>query len=212
MKRRFLFLILLALTGFPLTSPAEEPDPAQTLVTAALADFEEKNFEAALTKLQEAEKLQPNSPFILNLLGAIYTKKKDYAAARTAFEEALEAAPNFFPAQFNLGELLFLQKQYPQALSNFTKMLNLDPTNELLQFKVILCLLLTEQPDEAKKLLSRMKYPINSPAKFYAEAAIKFIGGDKKIAAGLVIKGQTLFPEKASLYDETFGDLGWPIK
>lgn len=203
--------MLLALAGFPLTSPAEDPDPTQTLVTAALASFEDKDYDDALTKLQEAEKLQPTSPFILNLLGAIYTKKKDYEPAKSAFEKSLEAAPNFFPAQFNLGELLFLQKQYPQALSSFSTMLNLDPTNELLQFKVILSLLLTEQPEEANKLLRRMKYPINSPAKFYAEAAIKFVQDDKKAAANLVTQGQTLFPEKASLYDETFVDLGWPI-
>lgn len=211
-KAQFLVLALLFNAGLPLSGRAEKEEPAQALVTAALASFENKDFDTAQTKLEEANKLQPGSPFILNLLGAIQTKKKKYAAAKGYFEKALESSPGFFPAHFNLGELLFLQKQYPQALSRFSQMLKQNPDNELLQFKVILSLLLTDQPEDARKLLARMTYPIKSPAKFYAEAALEIVAGHNKAATQLTNKGRILFPEKAILYDETFQDLDWPLR
>ncbi len=209
MKTRSLILYLLALAGLPLTAPAQNEEATQALVTEGIAEFENLRYDEALAKLIEAEKLQPNSPFIDNLLGAIYTKKNEFATAKTYFEKALDLSPGFFPAMFNLGELLFLQKQYPQALESFSKMLSKDPSNELLQFKVILSLLLADQPDEAKRLLKSMKYPIKSPARYYSEAAVEIMAGDKGAASELVAKGQTLFPDEAKLYTETFIDLGW---
>lgn len=185
---------------------------AQQLTDDALKDFETKNFDQALTKLQEAEKLDPNSAFLLNLIGAAYTKKQDYPAAKSYFEKSLAQEPGFFPAHFNVGELLFLQKLYPQALDYFTKMLNRDPGNELLQFKVVLCLLLTDQAEEARKLVKRMRYPGEGPSWYYANSAIFFMAGDKGKAKEAVATARTLFPGKVSLFDETFSDLGWPLR
>ena len=187
------------------------PNPAQTLVNTALKDFEDKKFDEALGKLQEAEKLDPQSAFILNLIGAAYTKKKDYAAAKASFEKALAIDYSFFPAQFNVGELYFLQKQYPQALEYFTRMLNNDPGNELLQFKVILCLLQTDQIEDAQKLAARMKFPGDGPGWYYAQAALKLKQGEKRKAAELISNATTIFPAKISLFAETFDDLGWKV-
>jgi len=193
-------------------APAEDANPNQALVDGALKDFENKKFDDALKKLTEAEKSDPHSSFIQNLLGAAYTKKKDYAAAKKCFQTALDADPNFFPAQFNVGELLFLQKQYPQALAYFAKMLSNDPSNELLQFKVILCLLLTDQMDDARKEASRMRYPGDGPAWYYSQAAIEIQAGHKSKAADYLATARQIFPDKISLFDETFEDLGWPTR
>lgn len=51
--------MLLALAVFPLHGSSEEPYPSRALVKEALASFENKDFDASLAKLQEAEKLQP---------------------------------------------------------------------------------------------------------------------------------------------------------
>lgn len=213
MKTRILLLSLVAV-ALGMQSPlAQEPEnPAQVLVNGALADFEAKKYDEALTKLQEAEKLDPSSAFIANLIGAAYTKKKDFAQAKTSFEKSLAADPGFFPSLFNIGELLFLQKQYPQALDYFSKMLARDPGNELLQFKVVLCLLLTEQPEDAKKLADRMRFPGDGPAWYYSQAALQMHADNKRKARDMLATAKTMFPEKISLYSETFDDLGWPSK
>jgi len=196
----------------PVSQAQDKPSEAQALVDDALQDFEKKKYDEALQKLNEAEKLEPNSAFILNLIGAAHTKRQDYTAAKTAFDKSLEKDPSFFPSIFNVGELLFLQKQYPQALEYFARMLGSAPNNELLQFKVVLCLLKTGQKEEAEKLVSRMRYPGEGPAWYYSHAALLNEAGDKRKASEYIASAKQFFPDKISLYSETFSDLGWPTK
>jgi tetratricopeptide (TPR) repeat protein len=210
---RFPLLCLAAIASFALLSCGKsEEKTEQTLIEKALADFEKKKYDEALVTLQEAEKQEPNSPFILNLVGAAYTKKKDYPAAKGYFEKALDQDPNFFPARFNVGELLFLQKQYPQALGFFADMLRAAPGNELLQFKVVLSLIMTDQVEDARKLASRMKFPGDGPAWYYAHAAVERKEGHNSKASEYLRGAKTFFPDGISLYNETFEDLGWPTK
>lgn len=211
-KTRTLLFALLAVLCAALPGRTQTDSPAQKLVNDALVDFEAKKFDDALKKLQEAEALDPQSAFILNLIGAAYTKKQDFPAAKSYFEKSLELSPGFFPSVFNLGELLFLQKQYAQALEYFANMLNRDPGNELLQFKVVLCLLMTDQMEDAEKLLARMRFPGDGPAWYYSQAAVAFKKGQKGKSREIQATAHTLFPGKVSLYDETFADLGWPTK
>ena len=185
-------------------------NPTSTPIEDALADFEAKDFDAALGKLREIEKETPDDPFLLNLLGAAYTKKQDYPTAKIFFEKALAGDPNFFPAKFNVGELLFLQKQYPQALGFFTSMLRDAPGNELLQFKVVLSLIMTDQTEDAQKLAARMKYPGEGPAWYYAQAAVARKEDQASKASKYLSGAKTFFPDKIALYNETFEDLGWP--
>ncbi len=201
-------LVLLA----PIARAQDQSSQTQALVDGALQDFEKKKYDEALEKLKEAEKITPDSAFIYNLLGAAYTKKQDYNSAKAAFEKSLGIDPNFFPSVFNIGELLFLQKQYPQALEYFARMLDSAPGNELLQFKVVLCLLQTGQVDDAKKVVSRMRYPGEGPAWYYANAALESHAGNKRKSLEYQASAKTFFPDKTSLYTETFEDLGWPTK
>ena len=212
MNLRLLIFCTAALI-VPIRSHGErKEDAGQRLVDDDVADLNDKKFDAAIAKLLVAEKLDPTSAPILNLLGAVYTKKKDFETAKSFFEKSLAREPSFFPAAFNISELLFLQEHYTQALDSFSKMLRNDPGNELLQFKVVLCLLLMDQAEEAQKLLARMKFPGNGPAWYYAQAASRIMDGNRLGALELLGSAQVIFPGKTSLYDETFEDLGWPTQ
>lgn len=153
--------MLLAVLGAVVPSSSARIN--ELLVDEAVADLQGKAFDAALRKLLEAEKSDPGSAVVLNLLGAAYTKKKDYATARSCFEKSLARQPSFFPPAFNLGELLFLEGRYSQALDAFSRLLAADPDNELLQFKVVLCFILADRDDDAEKLLRRMRFPGEGP-------------------------------------------------
>jgi tetratricopeptide (TPR) repeat protein len=212
---KFRLLLLCLAVPACLTLPScgkTEEKSDQPLIDRALADFEKKKYADALAKLHEAEKEAPTDPFILNLIGAAYTKQKDYPAAKGYFDKALAESPGFFPARFNLGEILFLQKQYPQALGFFTDMLRQAPGNELLQFKVVLSLIMTDQVEDARKLAKRMKFPGEGPAWYYAHAAIELKEDNKSKASEYLAGARNFFPNQISLYDETFEDLGWPTK
>jgi tetratricopeptide (TPR) repeat protein len=208
-------LLMIGMVAAPLTlaqNASNDDAKAQSLVEGAMADFNKNQYDAALIKLNEADKIKPSTPFILNLIGAALTKKKDYAGAKQQFDAALAIDYAFFPAQFNLGEIFFLQKQYTSALDHFSRMLRNYPDNELLQFKVILCLLLTDHTDDAKKLADRMKFPGQEPAWYYAQAALAIKAGDKGAARKNLSAADTLYQGKTSLYSETFQDLDWPTK
>jgi tetratricopeptide (TPR) repeat protein len=185
---------------------------AGTPEARALVAFEKKDYDKALAVLEEALKEKPGDPMILNMIGAAYTKKQEYAKAKEFFEKSLAANPEFFPAVFNVGELLFLQKQYPQALGYFTDMLRSAPGNELLQFKVVLCLLLTDQQEDAAKLAKRIRVPGEGPAWYYAQAAVAIKAGNPGQAASYLDSARALFEKGTALYDETFVDLGWPVR
>ena len=178
------------------------------LIQSALADFDAKKYDAALAKLQTVEKALPDDPFVMNLLGAAYTKKKDFPAAQGYFNKALAKQPDFFPAKFNVGELLFLQRHYAEALAYFKEMRRTDLRNELLQFKIFLCELQLGDKDAATKTMKNIKYPGDTPAWYYAHAAWESKNGNKNKALEYLTGAKYIFGPKTALFDETFEDLG----
>ena len=201
---------MTALLG--MTVPSSPARTNEQLVNDAVVKINKKEFDAALEKLLEAERRDPNSAVILNLLGAVYTKKKDHPKARSYFERSLAQQPDFFPPAFNLGELLFLEGEYSLALDAFSRLLKADSDNELVQFKTALCLMLVNRSQDAEKLLVGMRFPGNGPAWYYAHAAFQLKDGDVHKAQRLLASAQVIFPGKTSLYDETFENLGWPTR
>jgi predicted Zn-dependent protease len=197
--------------AFPVATQAAPPDNSREtklLFQAVLADFDAKKYDEALVKLQTLEKKLPGDAFIQNLFGAAYTKKKDFATAQKYFDKSLEMQPEFFPAKFNTGEVIFLQRRYPEALKFFQQMQERDPQNELLQFKVFLCQLQLGNKEEAAKALKAVKYPGDTPAWYYSQAAWASKNGDNKKALEYVTGAQYIFGPKTALFDETFEDLG----
>ena len=196
---------------------AQTPAPnvsrdSRILLQSALADFDAKKYDDALKKLQDLDTKLPDDAFVQNLLGAAYTKKKDYETAQKYFGKSLQKQPDFFPAKFNVGELLFLQRRYAEALDFFEKMLAKDPRNELLQFKVFLCELQLGNKEEAAKLLKGIKYPGDTPAWYYGQAAWESKNGNNKKALEYLAGAHYIFGPKTALFDETFEDLGIKLR
>lgn len=214
MNRRLYFipLLLCCLFATPLVAqeaPALSQKEIQGLIDVALKDFDAKAYAKALENLKKAEKADPNSPFIMNVIGATYTKMADYGNAKVAYEKAISLQPDFFPAAYNMAELLFLEKKYAEAYDAFTTLLARNPERELLQFKVFLCLLFLDRKDGAQRLLKQMRLPGEDPAAYYAKAAWEYDHGNKPKFAEYVKTARILFPDKTTIYDETFRDLGW---
>lgn len=201
-------LLCGALFAGAQTAPPNISKESRTLIQGSLADFDAKNYDAALKKLLDLETKMPDDPFVQNLLGAAYTKKKDFGKAQQCFDKALAKQPDFFPAKFNVGELLFLQRRYAEALDYFEKMQEQDPKNELLQFKILLCQLQLGQMEDAQKTLKKIKYPSDTPAWYYSQAAWESKNGNTKKAREYVTGARYIFGPKTALFEETFEDLG----
>lgn len=203
--------VVLAVGCGAFAQEALAPSNAGDLLREAVKDFEKKDYDAAEKKLDELNRAAPGSPFVLNLLGALWTKKKDYAKARESFEAALKADAGFFPAQFNIGELMFLEERYPAALEYFASMLSQNPGNELLQFKVFLCQLMIGNTEQAQKALEGIRFPGETPAWYYARAAWDFKRGEDGRARESLRVAREFFKDTA-LFDESLSDLGFRVK
>ncbi|MCX7869206.1 MAG: tetratricopeptide repeat protein [Terrimicrobiaceae bacterium] len=206
----FLAAALLALAAVQAETPVD--DNTRFEVEGILKLFERKKYDEVIQKIRALPLEGEVGAFLLNLQGAAYTKLKDYEAAKASFEAALKKAPGMFSATYNLGEILFLQRKYAEALAWFQGMLANDPRNELLQFKVFLSQLLSEDTEGARKTLSRMKFPGDTPAWYYASAAWELRRGNRGKASDYLDGARYIFPGKTEIYEETFTDLGWPTK
>lgn len=199
--------LVLSTAWSQVTKPASE-DSIQTAIEAVLADFDAKKNNEALAKLEALQKQVPDDPLVLNLIGSAYTRKKDYLAADAYFRKAVKKSPGYFPALYNIGEILFWKKKYTEAREHFQAMRSTDTGNELLQFKIVLCDLGLKETERAAKVMNAIKYPGNSPAWYYAQAAYENHLGHKKKAREYVAGAKYIFGPKTALFDETLEAAG----
>lgn len=208
---RALLAAVLFSTSFALAQfSAPDPEEAKNMaIERVLLDYEAQKYDEALERLFDLKDRHPGDPLILNLIGSVYTKKQNYQKAEKAFRQALDLEPGFFPAAYNLGELLFLQQKYTLARQYYQTMRATDHRHELLQFKVALCDILSGDTEQAKKVMNVIKYPGDSPAWYYAHAALEHKEGNTAKAREYVRGAKFVYgPEKTALFDETFQTIG----
>nr|WP_321402964.1 tetratricopeptide repeat protein [uncultured Desulfobacter sp.] len=81
------------------------------------------NYTAALNKLLEAEKMDPDDPYIQNSLGLAYMGKERDDMAIEAFNKALSLKPDYTEALNNLGAAYLRDKKWDIAIKTFNKVL-----------------------------------------------------------------------------------------
>ncbi|MBI3927076.1 MAG: M48 family metalloprotease [Armatimonadetes bacterium] len=79
------------------------PDMAEAYEGAALCALEQENYQEAEALLQQAIKLAPDRPSVLNLLGVLRESENKLQDAAAAYERATRADRAFLPAVYNLG-------------------------------------------------------------------------------------------------------------
>ena len=134
---------LISLTETPML-PTPESIQAQALFAlgAQLHANRELDGQQALTVFEQARRLTPNNPDILNALGAVLSRmgRDDEAIAR--FEQALARQPQHADALDNLAGLLHRTRRYAQAAEHCQRWLTQ-----------------TEQPgQDAPYILGRLAY------------------------------------------------------
>jgi predicted Zn-dependent protease len=210
---RFLPAVVLFFASVAMAQfSAPDAEQVKTMaVERVLADYEAERYDAALERLEALRDRHPGDPLILNLMGSVYIKKLNYQKAERSFRQALDLEPGFFPAAYNLGELLFLQEKYALAREYYQTMRATDHRHELLQFKVALCDILAGETERAKKVMNAIKYPGDSPAWYYAHAALEHKQGNTAKAREYIRGAKFVYgPEKTALFDETFETIGIP--
>jgi Flp pilus assembly protein TadD len=114
-------------------TPTPAPSVAAKNVTTELTKIRTliaaKNFSAALTSLQAADKTFPNNADINNLLGYSARNLKQYKPAATYYAKALKIDPKHLGALEYQGELFMLTKKTSEAKKNLAKLKSLCGVN-----------------------------------------------------------------------------------
>lgn len=188
---------------------AMSPDFREKMIEAIKA-FKQKDYDAALIRVKEAEMIQSDTTATANLRGAISLQTGNFDDARKFFNEALTLDPTFYPAKFNLGEIPFQQKDYAASREVYRKLLEENPKDELAQYKVFLTYLLEKNDERAAEELEKIEFPSDTPAYYFAHAAWEFAHGNVAEAESWIQSSARIFPPHVNLiYAESLEELGW---
>ena len=179
-------------------------------VQKAISAFTAHDFSTTLQQCEVLDGLTPNSPVVLNMRAAVAVEEHRFEEGAEYCRRALEIDPRLFTARFNLAEIPFLQKHYAEARDLYEELRAERPTEELLEYRIYLTWLLEGNEGAAQDALKRMKYPGESGAYYYAQAAWSFAHKQTTEAMGWIQSGDWVFSrDKNFNYADVLYDLGW---
>ncbi len=94
---------------------------AQAVQKEGEAYLLERNYTQALRKFLEAEKKNPEDPYLHHNLGLAYMGKEKYALAEKHFQKAIDLNPDYTAAVNSLGTAYMRQEKYDMAIESFRK-------------------------------------------------------------------------------------------
>jgi len=89
--------------------------------------FQEGRYAEARRELESAQKLRPDDPDVLNLLGLVYFKTNAFPEAEVIYRRLAKENPNVFILHSNLGLILFKQGKLDEAESYLLRAVELRP-------------------------------------------------------------------------------------
>ena len=89
--------------------------------------FQEGRYAEARGELESAQKLRPDDPEVLNLLGLVYFKTNAFPEAEVIYRRLAKENPNVFILHSNLGLILFKQGKMDEAEQYLLRSVELKP-------------------------------------------------------------------------------------
>ena len=97
-------------------SNATDKDKARAFEDIGTSAVRQGKLRSALENFLQAEKFDPENPYIKDELAQVYRELGQYQKALEYFKQALVLKPRFPEAQNNLGTLYLLLKEYDLAI------------------------------------------------------------------------------------------------
>ncbi len=184
----------------------------QKAYTDSMVAFNKNDFVAAVSFLDEAEKIQPRTPMGLNLRGAIFIRLQKLEEAEVIFRELILLNPQDPIPVFNLGETFFMQKKYAEAKKQFQQFLGMgrNSDNALGLFKLFLTDLLLGNKAETQKVIDNLRPSPQSPFYYFANAAVSFKQGNEQDGRSWVDSARAIYiAGMNAAFADSFVVLGW---
>lgn len=239
MPRCLAVLAITCLSFSPLLRSQESPPPAApapatpTQPTAPQLTEEERakfskliseaqQFQAqsqlldAMEKINEAELIHPGTAILHNMRGSVYTAMRDFDKAQQQFEIARVLHSGAFEPRFNLNELAYVRGNYAEAEKGFTELLNTYPKlrveiRHITLFKILVCQLKQNNLSGAETTAKNFTFMDDTPAYYYAKAAVYFQKEDRIEGHTWVNKAAQIFqrPEQTIPYVDSLIEARW---
>jgi tetratricopeptide (TPR) repeat protein len=200
------------LTPAPPPSQALSPpaDPATLLLRDALQLLEQKQFDAALEKVNAALQVAPKNPDAYGLRGGIYAEKKLWDQAEKDFQTAIQIDDNNVRMKFDLAEIEFMQKKYDAARPGFVALKQDSAMGDLAAYKVFLSDLFGGHEEVAANELAGFNQVGSNASYYFANAAWSLYHHKTEQARGWLMSAANIFaPNKFRIYAASLIDLGY---
>jgi tetratricopeptide (TPR) repeat protein len=203
-------------------SPAITPEAAAENEKFGKLISEAQQFQAesklldAMEKINEAEALKPGTAILHNMRGSVYTAMRDFDKAQEQFEKAQALHPGAFEPRFNLLELQYVRGNYAEAEKGFAELLQTYPKlrveiRHITLFKILVSQLKLDKLATAEETMKNFTFMDDTPAYYYARAAMFFQKGDKIEGHTWVNKAAQIFkqPEQTVPYIDSLIEARW---
>lgn len=214
--RKLAAIPLLLLTSFLAFGAAPSASQLESMYDKAFRAFDTAKYDEALKALDAIDARQPDLAESHNLRGVVYMRQEKYDKAEAVFRKALSIEPRFWNASFNLAEISFQQKNWAEARNRFEALMAgesdgmLPETKQLIQYKILLTFVLQGKDKTVDWILNKFESAKDSPALYYANAAIAFQHANTKEAQDWMTAARKKFSAPLNkLYAESFYDIGW---
>ncbi|MCH7225570.1 tetratricopeptide repeat protein [Haloferula sp. A504] len=180
--------------------------------------FGQKRIFETIEELKAAEKIFADSPDVENMLGACQVEFRAFDKAMEHFDRANSLSPGNASVLFNIAEVHFVTKNWTEAERNFERVLALVEDDEkqkalyhLTEFKLMLCMIKSGKLDEARKMVGKYDFMVDTPFPFYAEAAIAYHDGDDLKAEAALARASRVFrnPQLLAPWHDTLMEFGY---
>jgi len=210
MRAAFALIFLIATSA--LAAPPENAFTAD-LLDAAKADYATGHLDSALTKLNERDKAKGASGESLDLRGSIALEEGKFAEAERAFTAAHKLEPDLFAPRLHMGDLYLREKKYDDARAVYQRLdgeTNILTSNERLRYGLLIAALAMHKEAAAKAALDNIKFPTETPAYYFAQAAWEFAHGNESSAKKWLATAHKIFPpDLFAWFARPLYDLGW---
>ncbi len=209
-------IFFLVLSSFAATTVAPTKSELEAMYNSAAEDVTKGHYRDALKKLDAIDERQPDLAAAHNLRGVALMRLTEYRQAESALRKARGIDPSFWEARYNLAEVPFLAEDWTLARRRFTELvaepneLVQGATRDLIQFKILLTCLLEEKEKQATAALEKLKSSPDSPALYYAQAALALRRKDVQEAKEwMATAAKEYSPQLNRLFTESFYEVGW---
>ena len=110
-----------------ISKGSSNSEPPQEQVQELISLYNQRQFNAVLTKIKPMVVLFPNAMDLFNIQGAANTALKRYDKATDSYKQAIKIKPKLAENHYNMGIALYGKGDVGAALESYKQALKIDP-------------------------------------------------------------------------------------